>query len=376
VSVVRDGTAAETTAADVGGHPVRVPMVDIETVGAGGGSVAWVDEGGALRVGPLSAGADPGPACYGRGGTRPTVTDAALVLGYLGNGLELGGQITLDGDRAEAVLSELAGEAGLDRVTDAARGVYRVANATMARAIRSVTIERGLDPRQLALVAFGGAGPIHAAALADRLGIGRVRVPRANGVLSALGLLAADERHDAVRTHRVQLDEADTAAVEERFADLAATVEADASDPAAATLHREADLRYAGQSHELTVAVPDPFDPAVVRDRFDNTHDGIRGYRMPGEPVELVNLRMTATIPSSPPSISYKGYLSDEAEWRQAYFDGEWIETRVVQRASLEAGETVDGPVIVEGGESTIVVRPGWQASVDARGTLTLEAEK
>jgi N-methylhydantoinase A len=215
VSLVRDGEAEETTDARVGGHPIGVPMVDVETAGAGGGSIARVDAGGALRVGPESAGAEPGPACYGKGGTEPTVTDAALVLGYLGAGAELGGGLTLDADEAADVLADLAADAGLAGPRDAAEGVYRVANATMARTIRSVTVERGHDPREFALVAFGGAGPMHAAALADRLGVGTVLVPRANGVLSARGLLAADESHDAVQTYRGRLGDIDASAVED-----------------------------------------------------------------------------------------------------------------------------------------------------------------
>jgi N-methylhydantoinase A len=373
VGLVRDGTIAETTEADVGGHPVRVPMVDVETVGAGGGSVASVDAGGALRVGPESAGAEPGPACYGKGGERPTVTDANLVLGYLGDGAKLGEDLTLDAERAWAVLDELATEAGLEDAVAAARGVYRVANARMARAIRSVTVERGHDPRAFGLVAFGGAGPMHAAALAERLGVGTVRVPRANGVLSAFGLLAADEHHDTLRTYRTALADTDPNDIDDHYGDLAAAVRADCTDPDAARIERAADLRYVGQSYELAVDVPAPFDAGTVRGRFERTHDRTRGYRLDDESVELVNLRVAATIPGTPPDISHEGTGKTQVGKRDAHFGEQALETPVYDRGALETGWTGEGPAIFEGGESTVVVPPSWDVAVDEQGTLVME---
>ncbi|RLM83344.1 hydantoinase/oxoprolinase family protein, partial [Halobellus sp. Atlit-38R] len=218
-----------------------------------GGSIAWVDSGNALRVGPRSSGANPGPACYGRGGTEPTVTDANVVLGYIGGSSALGGELSLDVDAARDALSGLAADAGLDDALAAARGVYRVANANMTRAIRAVTVERGRDPRQFGLVAFGGAGPMHAAALAESLDIETVVVPRACGVLSAYGLLAADQKHDSVRTLRRPLSGLDAEAVESAYADLEADTLDDVTDPDDAAVRRAADLRYVGQSFELTV---------------------------------------------------------------------------------------------------------------------------
>ena len=373
VSLVRDGAIEETTEADVAGHPVRVPMVDVETVGAGGGSVAHVDAGGALRVGPESAGADPGPACYGKGGDDPTVTDANLVLGYLGDDTELGDDLTLDGERAHDVMASLAAAADLGGAVAAARGVYRVANARMARAIRSVTVERGHDPRTLEVVAFGGAGPMHAAALAERLDVETIRVPRANGVLSALGLLAADEQHDTLRTVQTPLAAADPAALDEQFAQLAATVRADASDPDAARITRAADLRYAGQSHELTVEVPDHFDAETVAERFEQAHDRARGYHLGDEPIQVVTLRVRATIPGREPRISHEGYGDARAGQREAYFGDESHETPVYDRERLAVGTSRDGPAIIEGGESTVVVPPAWETTVDDRGTLVME---
>ncbi|WP_340099953.1 hydantoinase/oxoprolinase family protein [Salinibaculum salinum] len=376
VSLVRDGMVEETTEADVGDHPVRVPMVDIETVGAGGGSVAWVDAGGALRVGPRSAGAEPGPACYGRGGTEPTVTDANLALGYLGTDTELGDGLTLDETAARNALEEITDGAELGAITDVARGIYRVANATMARTIRRVTVERGHDPREFALIAFGGAGPMHAVALADRLDIGTVVVPRANGVLSALGLLAADERHDEIQTHRAALADVDISTIEDRYTAMTETVLAETSSPDEATIGRGADLRYAGQSHELTVSVPDPFDAETVADRFGRVHEQTRGYRLDDEPIELINLRVTSTIEGTPPDISHEGSIDAQTGTREAHFDGVCRETAIYDRDRLSPGTDVAGPVIFEGGESTVVLPPDWRASVDERGTLTMEATR
>ena len=372
VSLVRDGEVERTTDADVGDRPVRVPMVDVETVGAGGGSVAWVDSGGALRVGPRSAGAEPGPACYGRGGTEPTVTDAALALGYLGPETTLGGSVELDADAARDALADLAREADLDGPLAAARGVYRVANATMTRTIRSVTAERGHDPRDFAIAAFGGAGPMHAAALADRLGVETVVVPRASGVLSALGLLAADERHDAVRTYRTTLSGADTDAVRGVLADLEASVLDETADPEAATVGFEADCRYAGQSHELGVPV-DAFDPETVARRFHEAHERAHGYRLDGA-IELVTLRATATVTHELPPIGHEAGGDADDRSRDVSFDGEFRETPVLSWGSLATGATRAGPAIVAGGESTVVVPPGWSLTADERGTIRLEA--
>jgi len=373
VGLVRSGTVERTTDGAVGGHPVHVPMVDIETVGAGGGSIAWVDPGGALRVGPRSAGADPGPVCYDRGGEQPTVTDAALVSGYLGRETTLGEDIPLDASAAEAALATLAEETALSGPVAAARGVRRVANATMTRAIRRVTLERGHDPRSFALAAFGGAGPMHAAALAGRLGIDTVVVPTASGVCSALGMLAADERHDVSRTRRVRLSEAEPGAVTDQYRQLTERALGAASDPARAHLERRADLRYAGQSHELTVSVPDPFESARVAEQFHRTHERHRGYRL-DEPLDLLTLRVTATVPVEPPPLGHDGGRSDPVDHRDVSFGGEFRETPVFDRRP-PTGTAFTGPAVVAGGESTTVVPPDWGATVDDRGTLRMDRE-
>jgi len=379
VSLVREGSAERTTDAEIGGRPIGLPVVDVTTVGAGGGSLARVDAGGALRVGPESAGAEPGPACYGRGGTEPTVTDAAVVLGYVGADADLGGELSIDADAARAVLADLADEAGLENALAAARGVHEVAVAATTRAIRSATVERGLDPREFALTAFGGAGPMHAAALAERLGIDAVLVPRACGVLSAYGLLAADEVHDAARTHRATLSQqggdeaADPAAIEAIYAELREDVLASTSDPDAARVERAADLRYAGQSFELEVDAGAPVDLAALAERFHAAHERTRGYRM-DEAVELVTLRSQAVVSGPDLPIGSESGGDPVLGEREVAFgeEGDRVSTPIYDRTGLDPGSEFAGPAIVEQAESTTVVPPNWDARVRPDGTLLL----
>ncbi|MEF8827872.1 MAG: hydantoinase/oxoprolinase family protein [Haloarcula sp.] len=370
VSLVRDGDAERTTEGVINERPIKTPMVDVETVGAGGGSIAWVDAGGALRIGPRSAGANPGPACYGKGGTAPTVTDANLVLGYIGESTSLGGELSLDEDAAYDALADLADEAGLDGPLEAARGVYRVANANMTRAIRSVTVERGYDPRTFGLVAFGGAGPMHAASIADSLDIDRVVIPRASGVLSAYGLLAADEKRDAVRTYQRSLDAVDPDDVDGVYEELSEELLTEVSDREAATVRHSADLRYAGQSFELTVDLDRPFDTADARERFAAAHESAYGYRAE-ESVELVNCRVTTTVERRAPPVEYAADGDPQKGSRKAVFAGDIRETPVYERARLPPQDEINGPAIVEGDESTIVVPPAWNVQVRDDGTLT-----
>jgi N-methylhydantoinase A len=361
VAPVLGGEASTTTESVVAGVPIKLPMVDVHSVSAGGGSIAWADPGGALRVGPRSAGADPGPAAYGKGGEEPTVTDANLLLGYLGDGAELGGELTLSRDQSAAALERLGSELGLDAL-ETALGVVRVANAEMGRALRVISVERGLDPREFALVAFGGAGGMHACALAEELGIPAVLVPRAGGVLSALGLAMSDVRRDYVRPLLGRED------AEEAFAAMEEAARGDLEDP---ELRRRADLRYRGQSFELTVEA-DELD--AVEERFGEAHERRYGYRMDGEAVELVNARLVATLPVERPELVAEDADGDaEAGTREANFDGEWIEVPVHRRAGMGEGTGVEGPAIVEFAEATCVVRPGWAGAIDAAGTLVLE---
>ena len=375
VSLVREGGAEITTDADIGGRPIGIPMVDVHTVGAGGGSIGWVDAGGALRVGPQSAGATPGPAAYGRGGTEPTVTDADIVLGYIGEDAELGGDLSLDADAARAALGSLAESAGLDDALAAARGVYRVANANMTRAIRAVTVERGHDPRRFGLCAFGGAGPMHAAAIADTLGVDTVVVPYASGVRSAFGLLSADEKHDAARTVRTPLSELSADTIAETLSALEDDVESRvAATDTEPTVEHAADLRYRGQSFELTVPIARPVDTETVRADFHDAHESTSGYRM-DEPVDCVTLRATAVAERESPTVDYEPEGPARTGSREAFFDGRFVETPIYNRGGIGVDQSISGPAVLEADESTTVVPPNWAATVSTDGTLRLTRE-
>ena len=373
VATVLDGRVQTTTEAVVAGVPLQLPMVDVHTVSAGGGSIAWVDEGGALRVGPASAGAEPGPAAYRRGGERPTVTDANLQLGYLPDGARLGGDVTLSAAAAGQALQRLGDAVGL-AVDEVAAGVVAVADAEMVRALRVITVERGLDPRELSLVAFGGAGGMHACSLAEEMGMTRVLVPYAGGVLSALGLAVGDLRRDYSHARLGLLADLAAAEVEAEFAQLATAA---GRDLPGATLARAADCRYAGQSFELTVPVPDTpagdeVLPGIAR-AFGDAHEQRHGYRMDDEPVQLVAVRLTATIAGERPKITAPPVdPTTQRSRRAARIDDGWVELDVLPRAALGPGDEVIGPAIVEFGEATCVVRPGWSGRVDDVGTLML----
>ncbi|MHB1381331.1 MAG: hydantoinase/oxoprolinase family protein [Thermoleophilia bacterium] len=367
VTLIRGGEATVSGGSEVGGLPVSLPMVDIHTIGAGGGSIAWIDDGGALRVGPQSAGAAPGPACYGNGGTEPTVTDANLALGYLAGSLGGPDGIELDADAARGAVDALASELDVGW-EEAAIGIRRVANAEMVKALRVISVERGHDPRGFVLVAFGGAGPMHGAALAAELGMGRVLVPDSCGVLSALGMVVGDQRRDWVRTVHAPEDW-DTDFIAAAFSRFEAETGAGLS---AAMIVRQADLRYRGQSHELTVACPELEREQIIED-FTAAHEQAFGYAAAGEAVELVNIRLTALRPLAPPALAPPVTGAGQPVFRQAYFGGEWRDTAVWQRPEIPV-EAVDGPAVVEEGEATTVVPPGWRARADAAGNLWLEA--
>jgi N-methylhydantoinase A len=369
VAPIIDGEAQTTTETVIAGVPIKLPMVDVHTVSAGGGSIAWADAGGALRVGPHSAGAEPGPAAYDAGGEEPTVTDANLFLGYLADRAELGGEVVLKRELSEKALGALGEKLGLD-AEEVALGVVRVANAEMTRALRVISVERGLDPREFALLAFGGAGGMHACALAEELGMETLLVPRAGGVLSALGLAISDLRRDYVRPYLVDLEEVDEGEFEEKFEYMESTAAEDLEDP---EYTRRADLRYRGQSFELTVEAG---SLEKLEERFHAAHEQRYGYRMDDEWVELVNLRLIATVPVEKPE-PHEPPAEGEAESgrREANFDGEWREVPVLDRERMGEGSEVVGPAIVEFKESTCVVRPGWRGTVDGVGTLVLERE-
>ncbi len=368
------------------GHPIRVPVIDLAEVSAGGGSIAWIDPGGALRVGPRSAGAEPGPVCYGQGGTEPTVTDADLVLGYLDPENLLGGDLPVDIARARQAIDEkIATPLGLGTV-QAALGILAVVNNAMAEALRIVSVERGHDAREVNLVAFGGAGPVHAAALAEELEIPRVVVPPIPGGFSALGLVATDLKRDYVRTFYTVLGEADLDALNEAYA----AMEARARAMLAATpvpearwrITRQADLRYTRQAYELTVPAPsgalDAAGLVAMATAFHERHRQTYGHDNPGEAVQLVNLRVTALGAFDPLQLSLEPSGGDgrESGRRQAYFSTEGaVDCAVLAREEIRSGQSIQGPAVIESMDSTILVPPGWTATADAKGYIIMEAK-
>jgi N-methylhydantoinase A len=366
VCVIEGGEVRRTDARKIEGRPIQLPMVDVHTVGAGGGSTGWRDTGGALRVGPRSAGADPGPACYGRGGTEPTVSDANLLLGRLAGGSELAGDVALDAEAAERALAELGRSLGLDPLQTAA-GILRVANQEMVRALRVVTVERGIDPRGFALLPFGGAGPMHAAAIATELGIETILCPRAGGVLSALGLCASERRRDTART--VMLSGEELAA-----ARIAAEVSAMVRE-AGAGLDEEAEarvvyqLRYAGQAFELPVPGPVDPDPVDLIEGFEHAHEERYGHRDPDGEVVLVDIDLALVVPGPAPRPRAAEESAPARSSRPVHFGDEWIETPVL-RGEPAAGSDAEGPIVFELPEATFVLPPGWRARVDEHGTI------
>jgi N-methylhydantoinase A len=337
VSLIVGGAAAVSSGREVGGRALALPMVDVHTVGAGGGSIAWRDSGGALRVGPRSAGADPGPACYGRGGVEPTVTDANLLVGHLEEDAPLAGGVRLDPAAAERAVGPLAEELGLS-VEDTAAGIVRVASAAMAQAVRVVTVERGIDPRDLALVPFGGAGPLHAAQIAEELGMRRVLVPVASGVLSAFGLVVAERRRDLVESVLLTGADLTTERIGEAVDRLAdrGRQELTAEEPEVRATY---ELRYEGQAFELPIDGEPRPDPAELRRAFDRAHEDRYGYADPDANLELVTIRVAVALPGAEPR---------PAEWE-----------------GLRA-DRIDGPEVVPLPGSTLVVPEGWHARAEA----------
>lgn len=364
------------------GVPIKVPAIDLAEVGAGGGSIAWVDEGGALRVGPRSAGSSPGPACYGLGGSEPTVTDANLVLGYLDPATFAGGTMRLAPELAEkAVADRLAQPLGVSPA-EAANAVHEIANATMGSAVHVVTVQRGVDPRGFAVVASGGAGPMHAARVAERFDIATVIVPPSCGVGSAVGLLATDLSTDGVLTHVLPEPAEDFSELERIFADLAEEKARDLGvrlDDADVDVSRSADMRFTGQAHEIGVELPGwPVNAEVfteLKERFFEQYRQAYGIAMRG-PVELVSfrVRVTKVVPKVPlgrrPQEAGPGTSTTRPAWFAEY--GDFRDTPVCDRDAVPAGRRIDGPVIIEDHESTVVVPPNWSAEVDASFNIVL----
>ena len=370
VCVVDDGAVQERSSGEIAGRPLALPMLAVHTVGAGGGSIAWRDAGGALRVGPQSAGADPGPACYGRGGTDPTVTDANLVLGYLSSNAPLGGGVELDRDAAEQAVGNLAEQLGLE-VDACAEGIRRVAGAEMIRALRVVTVQRGIDPRRYALMAFGGAGGLHAAQIADELGIDTILCPRASGVLAALGLVVSPRRRDVQRTVLLSGGELTAEAIEQHVEELGERARDAMHDPGA-DLNAVYELRYRGQSFELPIGGATDADPDELRQAFEDEHEDRYGYRDSEQELELVTIRVTATAAGVDVDLA-GGDDHPEADrsTRQATLEGENIELEVL-RGIPSPGAELDGPAVIELPESTVLIPPDWRAEVDETGTIRM----
>jgi N-methylhydantoinase A len=371
VCVVEEGVVEERSSATVAGRPIALPMLAIHTVGAGGGSVAWRDAGGALRVGPRSAGADPGPACYGRGGCEPTVTDANLVLGLLGSEVPLAGGVALDPQAAERAVGELAQALGLE-LAECAEGIVRVAATEMARALRVVTVERGIDPRPYALLAFGGAGPLHAARIAEEIGITRILCPRASGVLAALGLVISERRRDVQRTVMLSGDALTREAVAGAAAELGELARAQLGDPQA-SLRATYELRYRGQSFELAVGGELDAGPDQLRREFEHRHAERYGYADPEQPVELVTLRVTATSAGGELDLAAAAPEPEPQRRRRTATLG-GVQTKIEVIHGVPApGTELTGPCVLELPESTVLLPGGWAGWVDDASTVRIE---
>ncbi len=388
-SVTKDYAVGGQAGAGIGGmslsgYPVRTPVVDLVEIGAGGGSIAWIDSGGLLRVGPRSAGADPGPVCYRRGGTEPTVTDANLVLGRLNPAYFLGGEMGLDVEGARAAIEErLAEPLGLS-LTDAANGIVEIANAAMVNALHLISVQRGYDPRDFVLVGFGGAGPVHANALARDAEMPTLVIPRSPGIFSATGLLTTDLKRDAAVTIMRRLDELDGSEAEATFAGLEAggreELEREGLTADAIEFVRQIDLRYVGQSYELTIAAGPLQEKAELLERFHVEHDRVYGFAAPAEPVEVVSLRLTSVgrIAKPPARPLERGGAAEPKERRRVHFAeaGGFVDCPIYDRYGLPAGASFTGPAVVEEFDSTTVVHPGFAVRVDELGNLVIEKER
>jgi N-methylhydantoinase A len=384
VARVEGGQPIVTRERTINGQPVRIPALEIESVGAGGGSIAWVDSGGALKVGPESAGANPGPACYGRGSRHPTVTDANVVLGRLNATHLLDGRMPLHADLATLAVEELATRLALSPL-DTARGILSVVQTNMLGAIRVVSVRKGYDPRAYTMVAFGGAGPLHAGALARDLGVSQVLIPAVPGIVCALGLLVEPLRLDLVRTRVCLLDALTVEDLDALFGEMEreadAWLEQESVPPARRRRRRAFDMRYLGQNFELTVPEPSgPFGLEALRSAFGREHERVYGYAAADEPVQVVAFRLTAlgevegvTFPTSPAAANPEPEEACIGQ-RPVYFDetGGFVATAVYRRERLSSGHRLLGPAVVEQMDSTTLILPGQQARVDAWANLLI----
>ena len=358
-----------------GGYVLRAPTIDIAEIGAGGGSIVWIDGGGALRVGPRSAGASPGPVCYGLGGTEPTLTDACAVLGYLDPQGLAGGEVPLELASSRKSLEGIAHELKMN-VEDLAHGVYRIAVSNMCRAIRAISTERGKDPRDFDLIAFGGNGALFAAAVARELELPRVIIPPAAGIFSAFGLLYSDLEHHFTQTLLGRVDQTDAAHADKLWQRLEAealrALEREGHGRERAKLQRFAELRYLSQSHELSV----PWQPTLeaLAERFEEEHERTYGHRGHDAIVELVNLHLVASAiaerPRVPQALDYRGRLTRKASQRKVYTDGKWHDAQIVTR---DLAKSLTGPAVIHEFDTTVLVPPGFSAALDSHSNLVLK---
>jgi N-methylhydantoinase A len=381
VSLVRDGDIVRSTEGEINNLPIKTPMIDINTVGAGGGSIAWIDEGGVLHVGPKSAGADPGPICYGQGGESPTITDANLLLGRLNPSNFLEGEMDLVVEETRGRFEEIIAEPLGQSVEEAALSVVEVANASIARRVHNVTVERGDDPSDFALIGFGGAGPLQTPAIARQMDMDDVIIPQSPGVFSARGILIADVRVDESHSYRERT--IDPSAIDDQLAALASETrdrfEAQGFADEDIRVDRSVDVRYTGQSYELTIPVADEsVTPATidgVTDRFHETHARLYGHAMEREDVEIVTLRVTGRVPTAdlrdaPDPVGGTARTA----MRDVYFaDRGWLEADVYDRTALEPGRRISGPAILEESGATAIVPPETRAVVTEAGNVHIK---
>ncbi|AMM41850.1 5-oxoprolinase [Candidatus Desulfofervidus auxilii] len=364
------------------GYPIRYPFIDLAEVSGGGGTIAWIDHGNALRVGPLSAGADPGPACYGKGGENPTVTDANLILGRLNPVGISGGKIKVFSELAEkSIRKKIAEPLGIS-IVQAAYGIIEIVNTHMIRALRLVSVERGYDPRDFVILAFGGAGPMHAAFLAEGLGVKNIVIPPNPGVFSALGLMLADFRHDFVRNIMKPASEINTELLEKIFGEIEKKakkiLQKEGFSPNHIVMERNLELRYLGQSYELIVPFHKNFK--VILQLFHQKYQKMYSYSMPDEPVEVVNIHLIAYGLIRKPKFRKIPFTSSSSDAlidkKMVFFKGNaWIETPIYSRDALLPGHKINGPAIIEQSDATTVIPPGWNAVVDEFLNLTLVNE-
>ncbi len=392
VTLINDGKVTLSTEGEIAGYRVAKPMIDINTVGAGGGSIAWLDKGGMLKVGPASAGSDPGPACYRLGGIEPTVTDVNLLLGYLNKDFFLGGEMEVDVQAAESAVKDRISDPLNMSMTDACAGIFRIINQNMADATKVVSVERGHDPREYALISAGGACSIHACKIAEEIGSSTVIVPKAASVFCALGMLESDIRLDSVRSYSGQIPGLDlkdfNAAIADAEKVALAELLQEGVEEKRATLLRFADIRYMGQHHEVTVEIPHGCEIGEehveeITAAFHAAHEQLYTYSTPETPLEIMNFRITAVGAVDKADISADRDTAPDVSAaikgrRKVYFEsvGDFVATEVYDRTKLGPGNVIPAPAIIEERITTVVVHPGWSARIDGFGNVIMEEER